>query len=396
MLALVMLIAILVRTGPLDVDRGWSEAMHHLRTPLLTGLALVLNWLGRGIGRAIGLTLVGLLLLRRRRWLALVVFAVAESLAPLLSTLLKALVDRARPPDGLVHPVGASFPSVHTTYAGATCVALVLLFSTPGTRRSWWWMLASLGIVGMAWSRTYLQVHWLTDVIAGALLGTGVSLLVFAIAQRHVNLTTSLLYTPPTRGAPTRTRTASNHQSLKEHVAPACAPPSPPVRNVWDRVRTPKDSAAADAKSTAMTRETRVEQRLEHYLRLATTPRGAAIVIAVVTTLITLGAGLLMTVVDSADFPSLGGGLWWAVQTVTTVGYGDHVPETATGQIMAALVMLLGIGFITVITASITSAFVERSRKKVRAEGDPEATAEQLRKIDARLERIEAALGARE
>jgi voltage-gated potassium channel len=144
-----------------------------------------------------------------------------------------------------------------------------------------------------------------------------------------------------------------------------------------------------------MTRETRVEQRLEHYLRLATTPRGAAIVIAVVTTLITLGAGLLMTVVDSADFPSLGGGLWWAVQTVTTVGYGDHVPETATGQIMAALVMLLGIGFITVITASITSAFVERSRKKVRAEGDPEATAEQLRKIDARLERIEAAGRAR-
>jgi len=42
----------------------------------------------------------------------------------------------------------------------------------------------SLGVIGMAWSRTYLQVHWLTDVIAGALLGSGISLLVFAIAQR--------------------------------------------------------------------------------------------------------------------------------------------------------------------------------------------------------------------
>jgi membrane-associated phospholipid phosphatase len=50
-------------------------------------------------------------------------------------------------------------------------------------------MLASLGVVGMAWSRTYLQVHWLTDVIAGALLGSGISLLVFAIAQLHESRT---------------------------------------------------------------------------------------------------------------------------------------------------------------------------------------------------------------
>jgi membrane-associated phospholipid phosphatase len=182
-LALVVLIAILVPAGPLGLDRSWSEAMHHLETPQLTDLALVFNWLGRGVGRALALTLVGLLLLRRRRWLALAALAVAESLAPLLSTLLKVLVDRARPPDGLVHPVGASFPSGHTTYAGATCVALVLLFTTLGTRRRWWWALAGLGVVGMAWSRTYLQVHWLTDVVTGALLGSGISLLVFTIAQ---------------------------------------------------------------------------------------------------------------------------------------------------------------------------------------------------------------------
>jgi undecaprenyl-diphosphatase len=185
MLALVVLIAILVPEGPLGVDRSWAEAMHHLETPLLTDLALAFNWLGRGLGRALGLTLVGLLLLRRRRWLALAAFAVAESLAPLLSVLLKALIDRPRPTDGLVHAVGPSFPSGHATYAGVTCLALVLLFTTPGTRRRWWWALASLGVVGMAWSRTYLQVHWLTDVIAGALLGSGISLLVFAVAQRH-------------------------------------------------------------------------------------------------------------------------------------------------------------------------------------------------------------------
>jgi voltage-gated potassium channel len=74
---------------------------------------------------------------------------------------------------------------------------------------------------------------------------------------------------------------------------------------------------------------------------------------------------------------------------VTTVGYGDRVPETAAGQIVAAIVMLLGIGFVTVITASITGAFVAQTRKEGSAGGD-DARAAALRDIVARLERIEA------
>jgi membrane-associated phospholipid phosphatase len=183
-LGLVVLIAILVPAGPSNLDRSWSEAMRDIETPALTHLALVFNWLGRGIGRAIGITVIGLLLLRRRRWLALAAFAVTESLAPLFSVLLKGLIDRDRPPDGLIHIASPSFPSGHATYAGATCVALVLLFTAPGTRRRLWWALASLGILGMAWSRTYLQVHWLSDVVAGALLGSGIALLTFAVAQQ--------------------------------------------------------------------------------------------------------------------------------------------------------------------------------------------------------------------
>ena len=118
-----------------------------------------------------------------RRWWALLAYALTEALTPLLSSTVKALVDRARPPDGLVHPAGASFPSGHAAFAGATCVAAVLLFTKVDGRRGPWWTLAAAGIAGMAWSRTYLQVHWLLDVIAGSLLGAGVALLVFAALQ---------------------------------------------------------------------------------------------------------------------------------------------------------------------------------------------------------------------
>ena len=141
-----------------------------------------------------------------------------------------------------------------------------------------------------------------------------------------------------------------------------------------------------------MADETRLERRLDRVLARAASPRGAAVVIASVSTTITVGAGLLMTVADHNKFPSIGSGLWWAVQTVTTVGYGDHVPATVAGRLVAALVMLVGIGFLTVITAAITSTFVSRSRREQTPSGAANATAEQLRQIAGRLERIEAAL----
>jgi voltage-gated potassium channel len=137
-----------------------------------------------------------------------------------------------------------------------------------------------------------------------------------------------------------------------------------------------------------MEHETRLERRIDRAIDRATTPRGAAVVIAGVSTVITLAAGFLMTVVDRENFPSIGSGLWWAVQTTTTVGYGDHVPTTVGGRLIAAAVMLFGIGFLTVITAAITSTFVARSRGHVATA----ATVEAFRQIDQRLERIETAL----
>ena len=139
-----------------------------------------------------------------------------------------------------------------------------------------------------------------------------------------------------------------------------------------------------------MPNETRLERRLDTALARVTTPRGAAIVIAATSTAMTLAAGVLVTIVDREDFPTIGSGLWWAVQTVTTVGYGDNVPGSVAGRFVAVVVMLFGIGFLTVITAAITSTFVARSRPEGTTSAPP--TAEQLRALDERLERIEAAL----
>jgi membrane-associated phospholipid phosphatase len=183
LLAVVVLLAIFIPAGPLSLDSRWLELMQDIQTPILKHLALVFNALGKGVWRGLALAGVGLLLVATRRWAALISFAVVETLTPLLGNLLKALVTRPRPASAMLNPHGSSFPSGHAAYAGATAVALVLLFTKPGRKRTGWWALAAVMSAGMAWSRTYLQVHWLTDVFAGSLLGIAVAFASFATTQ---------------------------------------------------------------------------------------------------------------------------------------------------------------------------------------------------------------------
>jgi voltage-gated potassium channel len=84
--------------------------------------------------------------------------------------------------------------------------------------------------------------------------------------------------------------------------------------------------------------------------------------VAVLTVGIVVLSGSVQALVDSGDFPSTWDGIWWAVVTVTTVGYGDIYPKTVDGRIIAMIVMLFGIGFLSVLTATVASYFVKTDR----------------------------------
>jgi voltage-gated potassium channel len=125
------------------------------------------------------------------------------------------------------------------------------------------------------------------------------------------------------------------------------------------------------------------------------TARRAGQYIAIATLAVTVVSALVMWLFDpESEFSTFGTSLWWAVQTVTTVGYGDVVPTSDLGRVIGIVVMLLGIGFVTVVTASITAIFVENARQRFGSESD-RAELTRLDRIDERLERIEALLGDR-
>ena len=68
--------------------------------------------------------------------------------------------------------------------------------------------------------------------------------------------------------------------------------------------------------------------------------------------------------VEGSNIKTFSDGLWWAVTTVTTVGYGDRFPTTTEGRILAVMLMLVGISLVGVITASVASWFVRLSQEE--------------------------------
>ena len=123
--------------------------------------------------------------------------------------------------------------------------------------------------------------------------------------------------------------------------------------------------------------------------------------LAAATVMLALAAGLVMTLVDEKDFPSYGTAVWWAIVTLATVGYGDVVPTTPAGRLVASAVIVLGVTFLAFLTATVTSYFVSSDQQaaKRRELEEREATDRELRelveRIESRLASIESKLDER-
>jgi voltage-gated potassium channel len=131
-----------------------------------------------------------------------------------------------------------------------------------------------------------------------------------------------------------------------------------------------------------------MERRIE---RKGLRPREAAYILAGLWAVAVVVFGVLERVVDPKTFHSVWLGIWWAVETVTTVGYGDIIPATTGGKVMAGFLMLGGLSLIAVVTAAITSGFVSRVQAQARQAGDDPVLLK-LDQLGAQLQEVKAEL----
>jgi membrane-associated phospholipid phosphatase len=159
------------------VDDAWLRLMVSGRSAPVTVVAKFFNLLGLVyVTLPARIAIAGFLALRRRWW-HLAAFAAAVVLSEILIGTLKGAYDRTRPPGSQEATSGASFPSGHSIAASVTVVAAVIALAPAGRRRVAWGTAAVGFSILMALSRAYLGAHWLSDAIAGMLLGTSCALL---------------------------------------------------------------------------------------------------------------------------------------------------------------------------------------------------------------------------
>jgi membrane-associated phospholipid phosphatase len=185
------------------LDSSWLRLMISVRNPAVTVIAKIFNVLGLVyVTLPVRIAIAGYLAFRRRWW-HLAAFVAAVVLSEILIGPVKAAYGRARPPGSLVATSGASFPSGHAIATSVTVFAAVIALVPAGRRRVTWGLAGAAFALLMAASRAYLAAHWLSDAVAGLLLGTSCALLA-AVAVDRVQRTRRQRHETP-GAAPQRT-----------------------------------------------------------------------------------------------------------------------------------------------------------------------------------------------
>jgi voltage-gated potassium channel len=120
--------------------------------------------------------------------------------------------------------------------------------------------------------------------------------------------------------------------------------------------------------------------------------------VAGINTILVLAGGVLLALVEPTTVrESVWNGVWWAVVTATTVGYGDITPVTPSGRIIGIILMLGGIGFVSTLAASIAAHFIGQ---KTTEPPKPIEAIDELRaevgRLNGQLTRIERLLAKAE
>jgi len=158
------------------LDDAWRSLMADTEVPWLVAVAKGFHVVG-GVPVALTTSIViGVAFAVAKKWRLLWAWIAIVAGAQILSTFVKLLVDRPRPVDALVHEASAAYPSGHAMVSGAAIgIGLAVLAGFVWPRRSRLFLYIGIAYaVLMALSRTYLRVHWLTDVVGGLLFGSAV------------------------------------------------------------------------------------------------------------------------------------------------------------------------------------------------------------------------------
>jgi voltage-gated potassium channel len=120
---------------------------------------------------------------------------------------------------------------------------------------------------------------------------------------------------------------------------------------------------------------------------------------AILATVTVLAGGAAFAAVEPHQ--TTADGMYWAITTMTTVGYGDVSPATTGGKLLAAVVMLVGIGFVAILTGAVAQRFLAPELEEEAEAVEEEIGAaelemvRELREIGARLRQLEAAVRER-